>query len=381
VTVSASVVFPGLILKYLGAPTTVNASAAVTRKDVNVMMVLDRSGSLQASGSCAPMRAAASSFVNTFAPARDNVGLVTFAFSSYVNFPLANTFASASPNVQTMINNIQCAGSTSTAAALWKAYQQLANLNQPGALNVILLFTDGQPTASVLNMPVANASPCNAYKTGNPTGPGGYSLPAGSKGYIPGLMNTYASSTAAFFGANDYDGVTVSGQQSITNSDLLPAPFSANCTFMNGFVYDGGLHNMTNITDWVSVPTKDIYGNNADSGYQSVTKVGTMIDINNANNMPAIALNTADDAAKRIRNGAVDAASGKSLANVLILTIGLGTASVPASADFLERVANDPMSSSYDSTKATGHYYDAPTTADLAPAFAQVASEILRLAK
>ena len=72
--------------------------------------------------------------------------------------------------------------------------------------------------------------------------------------------------------------------------------------------------------------------------------------------------------------------NGGSLANVLILSIGLGTAAAgPASPAFLERVSNDPRSAIYDSTKPAGHYYDAPTLADLGPAFQQVASEILRL--
>ena len=92
-------------------------------------------------------------------------------------------------------------------------------------------------------------------------------------------------------------------------------------------------------------------------------------------------MNAADDAATRIRNGVSDPAYGRGLANVLIFSIGLGTAAVPASADFLERVSNDSRSSIYDSTKPVGHYYDAPTLADLGPAFQEVASEILRLAK
>ena len=150
-----------------------------------------------------------------------------------------------------MLNgNIACSGSTSTAMGLWKGYQQLVALNQPNALNVILLFTDGQPTAVALNMPVANASPCTAFHAGNPIGPGGYVLPGGAKGYITGLFNTFSNSNQ-FFGINDYNGVTANGQQSITNGDLLPAASSNNCTFMNGFAYDGGVHNMTATSDWV----------------------------------------------------------------------------------------------------------------------------------
>ena len=141
------------------------------------------------SNSCLPMIAAAQNFVNQFAPGRDNVGLIPFASSTYVNFPIANSFQSAAPNVQTLIGSIVCDGSTSSAEALTLGYQQLAGLNQPGALNVILFFTDGQPTGVTFDMPILNSSPCNAYATGNPTGPGAYVLPAGTKGYIRGTYN------------------------------------------------------------------------------------------------------------------------------------------------------------------------------------------------
>ena len=375
VTVSASVVFPGMILKYISGPTTVNASAAVTRKDVNVVMVIDRSGSLTASGSCGGVQAAAANFVDQFAPARDNVGLVTFASSAYVNFPIANTFASATPTVKTLISNMVCAGSTSSAMALWKGYDQLVSLNEPGALNVLLFFTDGQPTGVTLKMPVANGSPCTAFTAGNAPNPGGYTLPAGSKGYLTGVLNTFTNSNQ-FFGLLDY-----AGSQTPPNGDLVRAPNYAGCNFASGWANDGGVHNMTDTSDFVAVPVTDIYGSSLNNGYQLVTMSGTMIDVNNDNNAPAIALNAADDAAARIRAGAVDSAYGRGLSNVLILSIGLGTATIPASDDFLERVSNDARSSIYDSTKPTGHYYDAPTLADLEPAFEQVASEILRLAK
>ncbi len=373
VTVRATVPFPGMILQYMSGPTTVAATASVTRKDVNVMMVIDRSGSLQASGSCPSVKLAAASFVDQFASGRDNIGLVTFAFTSFVNFPIANTFATATPDVKTLINGITCAGSTSTAMALWKAYQQLISLNQPGALNVILLFTDGQPTAVATNMPVANGSPCTAYKTGNPTGAGAYTLPAGTKGYIPGLINTYANANQ-WFGINDYAGTANgSGQQVITNGDNNPAGFSTNCTYLG---------NANTLTDWSGVPTKDLFGNSMNTGYQAVTLNGVgLISLGDANSAAAMAINAADDAATRIRNGVVDPVNGGSLANILVLSIGLGTASVPASGSFLRRVSNDPASPIYDSTKPAGHYYDAPTNADLAPAFQEVASEILRLAK
>jgi len=75
------------------------------------------------------------------------------------------------------------------------------------------------------------------------------------------------------------------------------------------------------------------------------------------------------------------AAIGKSLSNVIIFSIGLGTASTPPNADFLMRVANDPGASSYDSSKQSGLYVFAQTAADLNDAFQKVTAEILRIAK
>lgn len=178
VKVTASVVEPTLFMRWLNfLSTTVTATASTIRKDVNIVIAMDRSGSLSASSSCTPLIAAAQNFVTQFSPGHDNVGLVTFASTTYVAFTPNTTFQSASPNVSTILGDIVCEGSTSTAYGLWTAYQQLIALNQTGALNVILLFTDGQPTGVNVNMPIANGSPCTAYTPGSPTGPGGYTLP------------------------------------------------------------------------------------------------------------------------------------------------------------------------------------------------------------
>jgi Flp pilus assembly protein TadG len=384
ITVTANVSFPGLFLVHLlgSGPTTVAASAQVTRKDVNVVMILDRSHSMFYTNSCAPMIAAAQNFVNQFAPGRDNVGLVTFASSTYVNFPLASTFQSATPNVQSLIGNIVCDGSTSSAEALSVGYQQLAALNQPGALNVILFFTDGQPTGVTFDMPILNSSPCLAYTPGNPTGPGAYTLPANAKGYIRGTYNT-------FINANQFWGIALHTglpgfplAQVFGNGDYQPPLNSIGCNYFIGWMANGGINNMTDTSDVAGLPLNDIWGNSVNTPYQPVTLSNGLIDIGNpGQNAPAMALNAADSAATNIRNGVVDPISGNSIPNVIIYSIGLGNYSIPVSPSFLERVSNDTRSPIYDATKPAGTYYSAPTTADLQPAFQAVASEVLRLAR
>ena len=384
ITVNANVTFPGLFLPYLigNSASNVAASAQVTRKDVNVMMVLDRSHSMSLSLSCNPMIAAATNFAAQFAPGRDNVGLVTFASSTYVNFPIGSNFQSANPNIATLIGNIDCDGSTSSAEALSVAYQQLAGLNQPGALNVILFFTDGQPTGVTFDMPILTASPCSAATPGNPTGPGGYTLPGNAKGYIRGTYNTFINANQ-FWGILRHDGVPGSpAVQVISNGDYVPAPNSNGCNYYSGWSNNDGVNNMTDTSDVAGLPLTDIWGNAVNTSYQPVTLSNGLIDVNNpGQNAPAMALNAADSAATNIRNGVVDPVSGNSVPNVLIFSIGLGNASIPVSPSFLQRVSNDKNSPIYDSTKPTGTYYAAPTTADLQPAFQAVASEILRLAR
>lgn len=370
VTAILLVSLPGCRRNHVVRPAVVAA-----RKDINVVLVVDRSASLQASGSCAPLIEAAASFVNQFTPGgRDKVGLVTFASSTYVNFPIANTFQTANPNISAMLANIHCAGSTSSAEALWTGYQQLLGLNQPGAMNLILFFTDGEPTGVTFDMPVANSSPCNQYTPGSPDGADAYTMPPSGKGYIRGVYNSFAN-VSRWFGILNQIGVTgADGFESITNNDLQPAPNSNGCAY-----YSGWPSQMTTTSDFLGVPTKDIYGNSANTAYQPVTLNSYgFIDIANNNNARAMALNAADSAATNIRNGATDPVSGRSLDNVIIYCIGLGNAGIPASSTFLARVCNDTRSPIYDRAKATGIYMQAASSAELQSAFSGVASEILR---
>ena len=157
-TAQVPIAFLGM-LPNAGPTVTVAATATALRRDANLVLVLDRSGSLAASGSCGPMKAAAAGFVDMFSEQRDNLGLVTFATSSYyLDYPLANNFKSASPSLPQVINKINCFGGTSSAMGLWNGYTALANLASPGALNVIVFFTDGQPTALSADFPTN--SPC-----------------------------------------------------------------------------------------------------------------------------------------------------------------------------------------------------------------------------
>jgi von Willebrand factor type A domain len=368
--------------KDLAAPKDIAPQKDIApKRDINVVLVLDRSGSLQASGSCQPLIEAATSFVNRFTPDRDKVGLVTFATSTYVNFPISSAFQTANPNIATVLAHVTCAGSTSSAQALWTGYQQIIGLDQPNAVNIILFFTDGEPTGVTFDMPVANSSPCTEYTPGSPTGPGGYAMPPTGKGYIRGVYNTFSNASQWYGPLNPMGIAGPDGLQIVARADLQPAANSAGCDYFRGWS-GNGVGNLMVPSDFLGVPTKDIYGNSAATAYHPVTLNSYgFIDLANGNNAQAMALNAADSAATNIRNGAVDPVSGRSIQNVIIYSVGLGGAAYPASSEFLTRVSNDPNSPVYDSSKPSGRYLHAVSMADLESMFNSVAEQIARLAR
>jgi len=76
------------------------------------------------------------------------------------------------PGLVNAINQTTSSGNTNTATALWAAYQQLVNLNQPGALNVIVFFTDGLPNGITADMQSYRVRKGIYNAVTNPTGNG-----------------------------------------------------------------------------------------------------------------------------------------------------------------------------------------------------------------
>lgn len=383
ISVTGHVTVPEMFMLWFsgGGSHIVTASAQTVRKDVNIVLVLDRSGSMTASGSCGPMKQAAINFVANFAPGRDNLGLISFATSTIVQLPITTGFTQA--GMTTAINGIDCQGSTSSAAGIWTAYDQLVNLNQTAALNFIVFFTDGEPTGVAANMPIAAGSPCSENVTKVPPDAIPAGFPAGFSGrYIRGMYATYVDGSA-FIGlakdtaAPDADGTPPSSSTSPTN-DQVVAPNSTGCAYAAS--WNG---NWQTISDFRGIPTVDIYGNSL-TGYQALTALsGGYIDITHHENGIPLATNAADDAARRIRIGTSDPVYGRGLNGVIVDAIGLGNAPVPLPADgiFLERVTNDPRSPIYSTSYPAGLYVYAQESSDIGSAFGQIASEILRLAK
>ena len=355
VSVTAYVTAPLYFLRWLGSTnTTVSATATAVRRDVNVVIVMDRSGSLALSNSCTPLKNAAISFVSKFANGRDNMALVTFATSSIPDFAVANNFQTASPSVPTILNSITCTGGTNTAQGLWQGYQQLVTLNQPNALNVVLLFTDGYPNTFTATYPIKNTSSCTNKNPKTGVLAAAYANPL-----------TQPTTPSAIFGIMNY---VATAQPMSSDVTVGPAGNYAGCSYSSNWT-----NSATSVgNDIQYIPTSDFWGNNMITGYQAVTMSGGNINVDPMSVQNA-GWNAADSSGLRIRQSV-------SVPNIRTYTIGLGNSGgVPA--DFLERVANDPRASNYDPNYPAGSYHYAPTTADISDAFSQVASEILHLAR
>jgi Flp pilus assembly protein TadG len=365
VTTTATAQVPLFFMRMLpNAPPsgTINVSAVANRRDSNVVLVLDRSYSMKQSSSCAPMTAAAAGFVDKFAEQRDYLGLVTFASSSYyMDYPIATNFKSSSPTLGSIINSINCdAGATNSAQGLWNGYTALANLNQPGALNVIVFFTDGDPTAF----------------------PGTFNIKATSSCTNKGSRTAVLTMTTA---PNAY------GLLKLSNGPVPIANDNATLTGDNSCAWSSNAGNVAN--DISAIPAADYFSDNTNTGYAGAVTLALANGGTNSTNATSIqnaSINVAVEAAKHIRNGdavtavipgAPAAAVGKRLSNVVIFSIGLGNAGTPPNAAFLKKVANTSDAVGYDSTQQTGLYVAAQTAADLQDAFERVAAEVLRLAR
>jgi len=348
VTTSASVDLPLIFLRFFRVDTTtVTTSSKATRRDANIMIIMDRSGSLATPvDSCTPLKAAAINFVDKFAEGRDNMGLITFATSSRVDSPMSTTFKNS---VESTLRLVTCTGATSSAQALWQGYQQLVALNQAGALNVIVFFTDGWPTAVTESFPV---------------------------------NTTYCTSSSAKLGVLTFGSSPQGLYQKDANAQPLPANDDVNV--LSGSSVSGcrfvtkGVTYVTSDVKWA--PTTDYFGNSLTAtGYKSVTTSGSGLSISNATNIQNFSTNAADHAGLRVRRGDPDPTQGnKSLLNVVIFTIGLGSVDDV----LLKRIANDPtLTPNPVAAGKQGRYEYAGNATALNDAFTRVASEVLRLAQ
>ncbi len=399
--------------------THIAAAGKASRRDVNLVMVLDRSGSMARtpSGSsitaCDGMKNAANYFVDQFAEGRDRLAMVTFNTGYYLAFAPSMTFKTGgSSSLPSKIDAIACTGGTATAGGLYEGYQLIRQINEPGALNLIVLFTDGIPNGVAAYYPVKKVSDTrygygadgytsvtSTYSMSPSTCRDSANRQYGNSGWSPGDANgnlygvvamasvTNSSQNTTGLGPTFglYKSVSSSGTSSGDKVDSSTAggPVSY-CRF-----YAGDLSYVRR--DIAYIPNTDAYGNRLTGPYEPpvntsqihyVFTSGTYNGKLRPDNRWAVVLastNAVDNQATTIRSDAN--------LRPVIYCIGLAGNSDNMAEDpdwvLLKRVANanDPQNTIYDPTIPAGLMVEAPTLSELNLAFARVASEILRLAQ
>jgi Flp pilus assembly protein TadG len=384
ITITATEQVPMLFLRVLGINSSqVGANAQVTVRFVNVMVVVDRSGSVfRASYNGVPTRTIVANDLHAFvspsdgsaspyfSDGRDYVGLLTFGASWRLDFALTQSFQSASPNIGAAIDAIDwnTNNSTNTAEGLFHGYRQLVTLSQPGALNVIVLLTDGRPSAFSGSFAVSSGSSCTnkTNKIGVMDAPVGQ--PTGST-WPPPTTGTTTGILQSQFKCNGCE-----------NTNL--ALNSTNCSFA------GNTNNVSsdipNFPSSVAPPDDNplnlsFFTTQAtNSDLTAFTGAGTTTSSPRA--VRFASFNVADNIATMIRTD--------TNINPVIYVIGLNNnnGEEPLDADWLARVANDidyldvNGNHVYQSGQAQGKYYNV-NAGGIGAALADIASQILRLTK
>jgi Flp pilus assembly protein TadG len=379
-TIDATVDAPLYFMRVLGYSTSrLAVHGQSSRRDVNIMLVLDRSSSMQSAGVCPQMVTQARNFVSQFTEARDTLGLITFMAGSNLDYPPNINFKTSSPSLDTVLSQLKCGGNTGSAQALWQAYQQIKAVNLPGVLNLIVFFTDGLPNGitadftgsnpqAIFKMHTQTDTRYDWQNTGSLVSVGPTSCSAGTATY--GTFAQWGGDAAT----GGTDGVFSASSGAISNTGQPTISGTSGCNFT-------GNTGMLRL-DIAYIPAQDHWGN-LTTGYKTFTAgVDTYasgpyagkVRVDTPKAIVKASINAADNAAATIRNDATFAP--------VIYTIGLGgTDPEPLDFDFLERVANDPRSSSYNSLKPAGTFVYANDITQLGLAFSSVASQILRLSQ
>jgi hypothetical protein len=370
--------------------TTVKATSRAERRDTNVMMVLDRSGSMDGNGGCPAMKAAAAAFAMKFANSRDRVGMVTYGSDNKVDFALQNPpgdFQSGASGIPALAASINCDGGTGTASAIWEAYRELVRINEPGSLNVIMLMTDGQPNTLNLNLSAPiDPHGYNAIRWNLPLpAPQKYTLAPGGA-FDENLSRSACADTDFKRGIISPFGSPLYGIFQST-APTLPVPEGYSVTPLAA-AHTTGCHFVANPwevhKDLAFIPEQDAHGTSlVDETYKHVDRWPgghpdeNRIRSNDYQTFLNASFNAVQNTSIRIRNNA----TATSDLNVVIYAIGFGDGMSGEAGALLQRVANVSASPIYNSAHPEGLYIWAPDAPALDQAFSTIASDMLRLAR
>lgn len=144
-----------------------NAASACSSVPADIMIIIDRSGSM-AGTKLTEAQTAAQKFIDIIAEdTRNQIGLVAFSTTANLESPLTTDFTT----VKNKIAALFPAGSTCHECAITKANQEISSHGRAGIKKVIILLTDGQANyiiggTSQTTPEIAETKAFDAVKTG-----------------------------------------------------------------------------------------------------------------------------------------------------------------------------------------------------------------------
>ena len=125
---------------------------AYIKKPTNVILVVDTSGSMADSSKLPRVQTALTAFMANIKGKNDRLGLIDFSDRIKYNSGVQSFDASFKNTLDARVKSLRAEGNTAVIDSVLEAYNTLQELNDPLAINAIVVMTDGKENASRTNI-------------------------------------------------------------------------------------------------------------------------------------------------------------------------------------------------------------------------------------
>jgi Ca-activated chloride channel family protein len=121
---------------------------AYIKKPTNVFLVVDTSGSMNDASKLPRVKTALTAFMDNIKGKTDRLGLIDFSDHIKYNSGVKSFDATFKNTLVTRVNSMRAEGNTAVIDSVQEAYTALQQLNDPLAINAIVVMTDGKENSS-----------------------------------------------------------------------------------------------------------------------------------------------------------------------------------------------------------------------------------------